>query len=374
MRYSALALVSLWKQEQQPNESTFRYLNLCFKALKEVWPKNGITSIDLVYTAYTLLKCYSQLGNSTAVVWHLRGMHYFVQRLESNTSIPDWERKWIELLWLDGLADFVWRLRRVAIKDRQLLGAQLDEIHKALELRPLPTLVTPGSTWTHLVQLQSYLILYFAFYLALIDKSSPLVGSGTTNIGSVCEVVVRLVRQLKKALRLFDPQLHDVESYLQVNTSLEGLENVSLYYTYALIGQLVVCRETDMDDADLKATALVRYRISVKLVSVLRAERENMQWELWGGVIRNLFLTGLVLRKSSFPKGILNFCFVLMKTEHEWIAQQLRCYQDRFVQVKGSGVLLGPETEKILQLLLERLHRSGRDNRSVGPRIVIALV
>ena len=191
---------------------------------------------------------------------------------------------------------------------------------EVLDSHPLPTFVTHRSSWSHHIQLQTYFICYFAFYLALIDESSPFTPT-TLTVESTSRVIVSLVRQIRQALHQRDSRAHDVESYLQADMSPEGLDIVSLYSTYSLIEQLVVCREADsMEDGDLNTKALVRYRMSVKLVNALRGRKETIRWELWGGVIRNLFLTGLILRKSSFPIGALNLCSVLMHTEHAWIA------------------------------------------------------
>jgi len=359
MRYSALALGSLWERERQPNESTFHYLDLCYKNLRRVLKeKDGVVSVALFYTCYTLLKCASELEDSTAVICHLRAMHTLLQRLESDTSIPEWERRQLDLLWLDGLTDLLWRLRRAAIKDRQILGALLKETVAVLDSHPLPTFVTHRSSWSHHVQLQTYFICYFAFYLALIDESSPFTRT-TLTVESTSQVIINLVRQIKQALHQRDSRAHDIESYLQADASPEGLDIVSLYSTYSLIEQLVVCREADsMEDGALNAKALVRYRMSVKLVNALRDRKETIRWELWGGVLRNLFMTGLILRKSSFPIGTLNLCSVLRHTEHAWIAREIRQYQNHFAQTIGSGVLLGRETEGFLELLPEFLNRA----------------
>jgi hypothetical protein len=310
-----------------------------------------------------LLKVASRVADPTAAVQHLLGMHTFIRSLQSGSSpVPEWEWEWIEGLWIDSLVELTWQTRRLAFQDSQLLGQQLGKICDALRAHDLQILQVTPSLRALVMQLQIYLCYSFNNFLVLINDDHT-----TVAVTCVSEAVVRLVRQLIEALHHCDDGMGEIINRLDgsglgnVGSSLSGfsvrdLEYPSIYCTSRLVERLVACRDAERLDATLVSLAISRLRISVLLVSILRGQNA-LPWKLRGGIIRNLFLVGLVLTKSSHPEGDLPFA-ADNKLENAWIRHELDSYHLDFAKVTCNGVLFGSETDCALRLLTQFLEKA----------------
>ena len=336
LRYAILALGSTWKAGHLSVE-TSQYLGQYYKYTKDVIVVFAYA--DIIYASYALIKLAFRFDEPLeTVLTHFSGvsqcLSYFDTRPAGQTND---EQLCMERIWNDLLADFYIRiLRDRRHEDYATLAKHVDTIYGFLVPhwpRVVSTLQFPRERdfslkiLEHRVRtLEIYFQYYFVHYLVVVNRPRNLekITAVTASLRDVLHQMIELGSQLRLMDRFNDIlefNMRDVvtsgeRSPKQLHKIRFDKALLSLYLWAVAIDSTLVypASQQSTENATFAALALCRMYRPWAIVKTT-FDMDTCSYN----DARNLFLAGLILTKSHYPRGIIIPDSVIICAEKTWI-------------------------------------------------------